>query len=88
MIKAKMTKINLIHKEQNEECMEILKSTIVEDKVLKKYTIDKYTLLQDLPEKVVNEFLEFLGTEKQHRELMLLMIKDGSVVITCEEDED
>lgn len=81
-----MRKIQLIHHEQNEECFEILKSTIVEDKQLKKYTIDKDTLLQNLPEKVVNEFLDFLGTEKQHRELMLSMIKDGSLVITCDED--
>ena len=53
---------------------------------LKKYTINKDTLLQNLPEKVVNEFLDFLGTEKQHRELMLYLIKSGSLVITCEED--
>ncbi len=54
-----MKRINLIHKEKNEECFEILKSTIVEDKVLKKYKIDKDTLLKNLPEEVVNEFLDF-----------------------------
>lgn len=86
MLKAKRSRVDIIHQEQNEECFEILKSTIVEDKQLKKYTIDKDTLLQNLPEKVVNEFLEFLGTEKQHRDLMLSLIKDGSLVITCDEE--
>lgn len=47
---------------------------------------DKDTLLQNLPEKVVNVFLDFLGTEKQHRDLMLHLIKSGSLVITCDED--
>lgn len=82
-----MKKLQLIHKEQNEECFEILKSTIIEDKELKKYTIDKDTLLQNLPEKVVNEFLDFLGAEEQYRDLMLYMIKKGSLVITCEDEE-
>lgn len=80
------TKVTLTHQEQNEECLEILKSTIIEDKQLKKYTIDKNTLLQNLPKKVVNEFLDFLGTEKQHRDLMLHLIKTGSLVMNCEED--
>ena len=31
-------------------------------------------LLQNLPEKVVNELLDFLGTNYQHRGLMLYMI--------------
>ena len=81
-----MKRINLTHKEHDEECFEILKSTIIENKELKKYRIDKNTLLKNLPEKVVNEFLDFLGTDKQHRELMLYMIKSGSLVITCDED--
>jgi hypothetical protein len=80
-------KIDLIHKEKNEECFEILKSTIVEDKELKKYRIDKDTLLQNLPEKIVNEFLDFLGTDEKHRSLMLYMIKNGSMVVKCWEDE-
>lgn len=83
-----MKRINLIHKEQNEECFEILKSTIVEDKELKKYRIDKDTLLHELPESIVNEFLDFLGTEEQHRNLMLHMIKTGSLVMNCWEDDE
>ena len=55
-------------------------------KIVKKYKIDKDTLLQNFPEKIVNEFLDFLGTDKQHRELMLYLIKAGSLVITCDED--
>jgi hypothetical protein len=78
----------LIHKEPDEECYEILKSCIVEDHQLKKYRIDKNTLLQNLPEKIVNEFLDFLGTDERHRSLMLYMIKQGSLVINCWEDED
>jgi hypothetical protein len=73
----------LIHKEPDEECYEILKSCIVEDQQLKKYRIDKNTLLQNLPEKIVNEFLDFLGTDEKHRSLMLYMIKKGSMVINC-----
>lgn len=83
-----MKNLQLIHKEKNEECMEILKSTIVEDHQLKKYRIDKNTLLQNLPEKIVNKFLDFLGTDERHRSLMLYMIKKGSLVINCWEDED
>jgi len=44
-------------------------------KRLKKYRIDKDTLLHELPENVINEFLDFLGTDKQHRNLMLYLIK-------------
>ncbi len=86
MIKATKKTINIIHQEPNEECFEILKSTIIEDKELKKYTIDKDTLLQNLPEKVVNEFLDFLGTEEQYRSLILHMIKSGFLVMTCEDE--
>jgi hypothetical protein len=81
-------KIDFIHKEKNEECLEILKTTIIEDKDLQKYRIDKNTLLQNLPEKIVNEFLDFLGTDERHRSLMLSMIKDGSLVMNCWEDEE
>jgi hypothetical protein len=81
-----MKTIQLIHREHNEECFEVLKSVIIEDKKLKKYTIDKHTMLEKLPEKIVNEFLDFLGTDEQHRELMLYMIKSGTLTITCEED--
>ena len=35
----------------------------VEDKEFKKYRIDQDTLLHELPEAVVNEFLDFLGTD-------------------------
>jgi hypothetical protein len=77
----------LIHKEPDEECYEVLKSCIVEDQQLKKYRIDKNTLLQNLPEKIVNEFLDFLGTDERHRSLMLDMIKNGSLVINCWEED-
>jgi hypothetical protein len=85
---CKYKKVDIIHKEPNEECFEILKSTIVEDKELKKYRIDKDTLLHELPEAVVNEFLDFLGTEERHRNLMLHMIKTGSLVMNCWEDDE
>jgi hypothetical protein len=83
-----MKSIQLIHKEPNEECFEILKSTIIEDKVLNTWRIDKDTLIQNLPEHVVNEFLDFLGTDERHRSLMLYLIKDGTLKIHCEEEEE
>lgn len=83
-----MKTIEIIHKEKNEECFEILKKTIVEDKELKRYRIDSDTLLSELPESIVNEFLDFLGTDEQHRNLMLHMIKSGTLVINCWEDEE
>jgi hypothetical protein len=82
-----MNQLQIIHKEKNEECFEILKSTIVEDHQLKKYLIDKNTLLLNLPEKIVNEFLDFLGTDERHRSLMMYMIKKGSLVINCWEED-
>ena len=86
MDKSKKSRLALVHKEPNEECLEVLKSCIVEDKQLKEYRIDKDTLLQNLPESVVNEFLDFLGTDQQHRKLMLYLIKKGSLIIICTED--
>lgn len=83
-----MKTIEIIHKEKNEECFEVLKRTIVEDKELKKYRIDKETFFSELPEGIVNEFLDFLGTDEQHRNLMLYMIKVGSLVIHCWEDKE
>ena len=83
-----MKTINLIHKEHNEECFEILKSTIVEDRVINKYRIDKDTLLHKLPEKIVNEFLDFIGSDDQHRSLMLYMIKSGTLIIECWDDDE
>jgi hypothetical protein len=87
MMRAKTTKVKLIHKESHSECFEILKSSIVENTQLQKWTIDKNTLLQNLPEKIVNEFLDFLGTDEQHRSLMLYLIKEGSLVIKCDEED-
>ncbi len=81
-----MKQIQLIHQETDSECFETLKSCIIEDKVLKTWRIDKDTLLHKLPEKVVNEFLDFLGSDVQFRQQMLYMIKSGSLVITCKED--
>jgi len=83
-----MKKIQLIHKEKDEQCFEILKSCIVEDKKLKEYRIDKDTLLENLPERIVNEFLDFLGRrEPVFRRIYLEMIKEGKLVITCEEED-
>ncbi len=79
-------KLNLIHKETNSNCFEILKSTIIKDEELKKYRIDKDTLLQNLPESIVNEFLDFLGRQGQFRELTLQMIKEGTLILECWED--
>lgn len=82
-----MPKINLIHKEKNEECIEILKRTIVEDKVLEKFRIDKDTMLQNLPEKVVNEFLDFISEQKgEYRQITLRLIKEGRLILECWED--
>ncbi|MDP3915068.1 MAG: hypothetical protein Q8R96_15180 [Bacteroidota bacterium] len=83
-----MKKVEIIHKEKKEECFEILKRTIVEDKELKKYRIDYDTLISELPESIVNEFLDFLGSDEQHRDLMLHMIKTGSLIIHCWEDDE
>jgi len=83
-----MKRVEVRHKEKNEECFEILKSTIVEDKELKKYRIDKDTLLSELPESIVNEFLDFLGTDEQHRDLILFLIKKGSLVVHCWDDNE
>ena len=78
MIKANKSKLQLIHQESSEECFEILKTTIVEDKELQKYRIDKDILLQNLPENIVNEFLDWLGNkETVFREVYLKMIKEG-----------
>lgn len=82
-----MKKISLIHKEPNEECFEILKTTIVEDKQLKRWTIDKDTLLQNLPEHVVNNFLDLLGSDEQYRSSILYLIAKGSLIIHCDEEE-
>ncbi|WP_147384350.1 hypothetical protein [Maribellus luteus] len=81
-------RVQLIHQELDEDCFEVLKTCIVENKQLKKYRIDKDTLLQNLPEKVVNEFLDFLGTDERHRSLMLYMIKKGSLVVNCWEEQE
>lgn len=83
-----MKTLQLIHKEKTKECFEIIKTAIVEDKELKKFRIGKDTLLENLPEKVMNEFLDFLGTDEQFRSLMLHMIKSGTLVINCWDDED
>lgn len=83
-----MKRIELFHKEDNEQCMEILKSIIAEDEVLKIFHIDRNTLLQNLPEKIVNEFLDFLNKQGKHREWMLKMIKEGKVTVRCWEEEE
>lgn len=82
-----MKRIKLIHKEENSDCMEILKDTIVEDRELNKYKIDKNTLLQNLPEGLVNSFLDFLaGYTREEREMTLEMIKNGTLELECTED--
>jgi hypothetical protein len=81
-----MKKVELIHKEKNEECFEVLLSAIIKSSELEKYKIDMDTLLHELPENVVNEFLDFLGRQGEFRELTLHMIKSGSLVIHCWEE--
>ena len=82
-----MIQIKLLHKEPNEKCYEILKSAIVENRELKKFNINKNTLLQNLPEELVNEFLDFLGPVGQHRYMTLQLIKEGRIILHCWEDE-
>lgn len=82
-----MKRLQLIHQEQGSECFEILMSTIVEDKQLKEWTIDKNTLLHTLPEHIVNQFLNLLGTDERQRSLMLYLIAKGSLVIHCDEED-
>ncbi|MCK3683977.1 hypothetical protein [Maribellus sp. YY47] len=82
-----MKKIQLIHKEHHEECMEVLKSTIVKDEDLDKFTIDKDTLLHELPEPVINAFLDFLSSYRgELRQIALKMIKEGTLILECWED--
>lgn len=81
-----MIQINLLHKEPNEKCYEILKSTIVEIEQLKKFKIDKNTLLQNLPEEIINEFLNFLGLNSLHRNKTLELIKEGRIILHCWDD--
>ena len=86
-----MTKkrIQLIHKEPEEECMEVLKSAIVAEKQLKEFNIDEHTSLHKLPEGIVNSFLDFIAdfTLKQ-KQFLLEMIKDGVIILTCWDDDD
>ncbi len=82
-----MIQVKLLHKEPKEKCYEILKSAIVEDKELKKFNIDKNTLLKNLSEDLVNEFLDFLGHAGQHRHSTLQLIKEGRIILHCWEDE-
>jgi len=80
-----MKRVNLIHKEPDKECFEVLKRSLVEDKDLKKFRIDENTLLQKLPEKIVDKFLEFLQIDRQSRDLMLRLNKSGALIIKFEE---
>jgi hypothetical protein len=81
-----MIQIKLLHKEPDEKCFEILKSAIVEVKELKKFKIEKDTLLKNLPEELVNEFLDFLGPVGKHRNLTLQLIKEGRIILHCWDD--
>ncbi len=84
-----MKKVDSPLKETNEECFEILKNTIVKDKELKKYTIDKDTLLHKLPEDVIDGFLDFLsGFDSISQQATLKMIKDGIMTIECQEEDE
>lgn len=88
-MKSVYKKVQLIHKEPNEECFEILKSAIVEDKVLKKFRIDQHTLIANLPEKVINSFLDFLAQyESEQRKFIIQSIKRGAITVKCEEEFD
>ena len=80
-----MVRVNLIHKEPDKECFEVLKRALVEDMDLKKFRIDENTPFQNLPEKIVIEFLKFLGIDKQARDLMLRLNKSETLIIEFEE---
>jgi len=81
-----MIQVKLLHKEPDEKCFEILKSAIVEVQELKKFRIDKDTLLKNLPEEIVNDFLDFLGPVGKHRDLTLQLIKEGRIILHCWDD--
>ncbi len=54
---------------------------------MEKFRIDKDTLLQNLPEKIVNEFLDFISEQKgESRQLTLKWIKEGRLILECWED--
>lgn len=53
---------------------------------IEKYRINKDTLLNNLPEKIGNEFLYLLGTDDQFCSLTLNMIKSDYLIIECWED--
>jgi hypothetical protein len=79
-----MKRVKLVHKDPRTDCMEVLKDTIVKDTDLKKYRIDKDTLIQNLPEVVVNHFLDFLsGYSRRNRDTILKMIKNGTLILDC-----
>ncbi|MFW6272554.1 MAG: hypothetical protein ACOC2U_02090 [bacterium] len=85
----KTKKIQLIHKEPNQECFEIFKSTIVEDKQLKRYEINEHTLIENLPENVINSFLDFLsGFSLRHKAVILEEIKKGNISLECADDNE
>lgn len=80
-----MKRVNLIHKEPDKECFEVLKRSLVKDQDLNKFRIDENTLLENLPEKKVNKFLKFLQIDRQARDLMLRFHKSGALIIKFEE---
>lgn len=85
-MKVKRKKIQLIHQEPGSECIEILKSAIVEDKILKSYIIDNHTLIKNLPEGVINAFLDFLSPfQDRHRSIILEEIKKGKLTLECKD---
>jgi hypothetical protein len=54
---------------------------------LGKDRIDKDTQLQNLPEKVFIEFLDFISEQKgESRQLTLKWIKEGRLILECWED--
>ena len=84
-----MKKVKLIHQEENSDCIEILKDAIVEEKELKKFHIDKHTLLQNLPEGIVNSFLDYIADfSLKQKQLLLEMTKEGTIALNCWDDDD
>ena len=81
-----MKRVILIHKEPDRECFEVLKRSNIEERILKKFSIDENTLLQKLPMKKVDKFLEILKIDRQARDFMLRLNRLGALFIEIEEE--
>ena len=70
------------------DCQEVLKE-IIEKNGNGKYEIPKDLMLTYLPQKIVDEFLDFIHPlTKEELDFVLRKIKTGELTIICEENED